>query len=40
MATPAYIYDALRTPRSRGKASGALYEVKPIQLAAGLLREM
>lgn len=40
MATSAYIYDALRTPRSRGKASGALYEVKPIQLAAGLLREM
>ncbi|MBO9450781.1 acetyl-CoA C-acetyltransferase [Tropicibacter sp. R16_0] len=40
MATAAYIYDALRTPRSRGKSSGTLHEVKPVQLAAGLLREM
>ena len=38
----AYIYDALRTPRGRGKARGALYEVKPIDLLAaalGALRE-
>ena len=28
----AYIFDALRTPRGRGKTSGALYEVKPIDL--------
>ncbi len=40
MATAAYIYDAVRTPRSKGKAGGTLNEVKPIQLAAGLLREL
>ena len=36
MAT-AYIYDAVRTPRSKGKATGTLHEVKPVALAAGLL---
>jgi acetyl-CoA C-acetyltransferase len=36
----AYIYDAIRTPRGRGKASGALYEVKPISLVVGLIHEM
>ena len=40
MTTPAYIFDALRTPRGKGKKDGALYEVKPVHLAAGLLREM
>ncbi|MBX2875038.1 MAG: acetyl-CoA C-acetyltransferase [Saprospiraceae bacterium] len=30
----AYIFDALRTPRGKGKTSGALYEVKPIDLLA------
>ncbi|MBD7958110.1 acetyl-CoA C-acetyltransferase [Microbacterium sp. Sa4CUA7] len=33
----AFIYDAIRTPRGRGKASGALYEVKPVSLVTGLL---
>ncbi|MGK5682518.1 acetyl-CoA C-acetyltransferase [Actinoplanes sp. URMC 104] len=33
----AYVYDALRTPRGRGKATGALHEVKPIKLVTGLL---
>ncbi|NRB52946.1 MAG: acetyl-CoA C-acetyltransferase [Saprospiraceae bacterium] len=33
----AYIFDALRTPRGRGKTSGALYEVKPIDLLATTL---
>jgi acetyl-CoA C-acetyltransferase len=28
----AYIYDSVRTPRGKGKASGALYQVKPINL--------
>ncbi len=28
----AFIYDAVRTPRSKGKAGGSLYEVKPIDL--------
>lgn len=36
----AYIYDAVRTPRSKGKKDGSLHEVKPIELGAGLLREL
>jgi acetyl-CoA C-acetyltransferase len=36
----AYVYDAVRTPRGRGKASGALYEVKPISLVVGLIHEL
>lgn len=40
MSNTAYIYDALRTPRSKGKAGGSLYEVKPIDLGAGLLRAL
>ena len=38
--TEAFIFDALRTPRGRGKPDGALYSVKPVNLIAGLLREM
>jgi len=34
----AYIYDAVRTPRGRGKADGALHEVTPVELAATALR--
>jgi acetyl-CoA C-acetyltransferase len=37
MTHSAYIYDAVRTPRSKGKKDGALHEVKPIELGAGLL---
>jgi len=40
MSNPAYIFDAVRTPRSKGKAGGSLYTVKPIDLGAGLLREL
>ncbi|MEH6824944.1 MAG: acetyl-CoA C-acetyltransferase [Motiliproteus sp.] len=36
----AYIYDAVRTPRGKGKTGGALNEVKPIDLLAGLLRNL
>ena len=36
----AMIYDALRTPRGKGKTDGSLHEVKPVNLLAGLLREM
>ncbi|WP_037076573.1 acetyl-CoA C-acetyltransferase [Pseudonocardia spinosispora] len=36
----AYIYDAIRTPRGRGKASGSLHEVKPISLVVGLIDEI
>lgn len=37
MSTTAYIYDAVRTPRSKGKIDGTLHEVKPVDLGAGLL---
>ncbi|NWG46509.1 MAG: acetyl-CoA C-acyltransferase, partial [Alphaproteobacteria bacterium] len=40
MSNDAYIFEAVRTPRSKGKPDGALYEVKPIDLAAGLLRAL
>ncbi len=36
--TDAFIYDAVRTPRGRGKKDGALHSVKPVNLMAGLLR--
>ncbi|WP_339488203.1 acetyl-CoA C-acetyltransferase [Pseudomonas sp. EL_65y_Pfl2_R95] len=35
--TEAYIFDAVRTPRGKGKKDGALYSVKPVNLIAGLL---
>lgn len=38
MTNHAYIYDAVRTPRSKGKKDGTLHEVKPIDLGAGLLK--
>lgn len=38
--TEAFVYDAIRTPRGKGKAVGALHEVKPIQLVTGLLDEV
>lgn len=36
----AYIFDAIRTPRGRGKSSGALHNVKPIDLLATLFQEL
>jgi acetyl-CoA C-acetyltransferase len=36
----AFVYDALRTPRGRGKQNGALHEVKPVDLVVGLLDEV
>ena len=36
----AFIYDAIRTPRGKGKPGGGLYEVKPIDLVTNLLEEM
>ncbi|NYH07173.1 acetyl-CoA C-acetyltransferase [Pseudomonas moraviensis] len=35
--TQALIFDALRTPRGKGKADGSLHSVKPVNLVAGLL---
>ncbi|WP_058868546.1 acetyl-CoA C-acetyltransferase [Chloracidobacterium thermophilum] len=40
MTRDAFIFDAIRTPRGRGKSSGALYEIKPIDLVTQLLREL
>ncbi|GAB7052847.1 acetyl-CoA C-acetyltransferase [Catenuloplanes indicus JCM 9534] len=36
----AFIYDAVRTPRGRGKQDGALHGVKPISLVVGLIAEL
>ena len=36
----AFIYDAIRTPRGKGKKDGSLHEVKPVNLLAGLLTEL
>ena len=38
--TEAFVYDAIRTPRGRGKSSGSLHEVKPVSLVTGLLDEL
>lgn len=38
--TEAYIFDALRTPRGKGKPGGALYEIKPIELLGHALNEL
>ena len=35
--TDAYIYDHVRSPRGRGKSSGSLHEVTPVDLAAQVL---
>ena len=35
----AYVYDAIRTPRGRGKQNGSLHTVKPISLMVGLMEE-
>ncbi|MFC7217544.1 acetyl-CoA C-acetyltransferase [Streptomyces polyrhachis] len=40
MTTEAYVYDAVRTPRGRGKANGALHGTKPIDLVVGLIHEI
>ena len=37
--TEAFIYDAIRTPRGKGKPGGALHGVKPIDLVVGLIDE-
>ena len=36
----AFIYDAIRTPRGKGKKDGSLHEVKPVNLLAGVLAEL
>jgi acetyl-CoA C-acetyltransferase len=39
-ATDALVYDAIRTPRGRGKSNGSLYTTKPIDLVVGLIHEL
>ena len=36
----AYIFEAIRTPRGKGRPSGALHSVKPVSLVVGLIKEM
>jgi acetyl-CoA C-acetyltransferase len=36
----AFVFDAIRTPRGKGKKDGSLFEVKPINLLAGVLTEL
>ena len=38
--TDVLVFDAIRTPRGRGKSSGSLYATKPIDLVVGLIHEL
>src|SRR5579875_1905617 len=38
--TEAFVYDAIRTPRGRGKNTGSLHATKPVSLVVGLLHEL
>ena len=38
--TDAYIYDAIRSPRGKGRADGALHEVSSVQLSARVLNAL
>ena len=39
-APEAFIYDAIRTPRGRGKETGSLHTIKPVSLVVGLINEL
>ena len=36
----AFVFDAIRTPRGKGKKDGSLHEVKPVNLLAGVLTQL
>jgi acetyl-CoA C-acetyltransferase len=38
-STDAFVYDAIRTPRGRGKVNGSLHTTKPVDLVVGLMHE-
>ena len=38
-ATEAFVFDAIRTPRGKGKSSGSLHTIKPVDLVTGLITE-
>jgi acetyl-CoA C-acetyltransferase len=39
-ATEALVFDAIRTPRGKGKSNGSLHSTKPVDLVVGLMHEM
>src|SRR5579862_5546969 len=39
-ATDALVFDAIRTPRGRGKVNGSLHTTKPVDLVVGLMHEL
>ena len=39
-ATDALVFDAIRTPRGKGKVNGSLHGTKPVDLVVGLMHEM
>src|ERR1700759_4102526 len=39
-ATEPLIFDAVRTPRGKGKSNGSLHTTKPVDLVVGLLHEL
>ncbi|TVP60349.1 MAG: acetyl-CoA C-acetyltransferase [Halomonadaceae bacterium] len=40
MTNEAYIFDAVRSPRGRGKKDGALYEIKPVDLLGSMFKAL
>jgi acetyl-CoA C-acetyltransferase len=40
MSAEAFVYEAIRTPRGRGKANGALHDITPVNLVVGLMHEL
>ena len=39
-ATEPLVFDAIRTPRGKGKVNGSLHATKPVDLVVGLMHEM
>jgi acetyl-CoA C-acetyltransferase len=39
-ATDALVFDAIRTPRGKGKSNGSLHATKPVDLVVGLMHDM
>ncbi len=39
-STEALVFDAIRTPRGKGKSNGSLHTTKPVDLVVGLMHEM
>src|ERR1700689_5304817 len=39
-ATEPFVFDAIRTPRGKGKVNGSLHTTKPVDLVVGLMHEL